>query len=72
MVAASELFASTGFRATHANVPLDSVEMDEPGANPQKCVRVANRISIVPTMPNVVRIELADAVKVSNPREPFA
>ena len=71
MVAASEPFASTGFRATHANVLPGSVVTDARVANPQKCVRVANRISIVLTMPNVVPIEPADAVKVLNPREPF-
>ena len=72
MVAASEPFASTGFRATHANALPGSVETDARVVNPQKCVRVANRISIVPTMPNVVPIEPADAAKGSNPREPFA
>ena len=72
MAAALEPFALTGFQATPANAPLGSVEMDEPGANPRRSVRVANRTSIVPTMPNVVPIELADAAKVLNPREPFA
>jgi len=70
MVVASVPPVSTAFPGTHANVHPVSVETDVSVVNRLKYVRVANPISTVPTMPNVVQIEPVDAEKASSPTEP--
>ena len=72
MVVASAPPASIAFPGTHANAHPGSRVMDASVVNRPKYERVANPISTVPTMPNVVQIEPVDAEKVSSPTEPYA
>mgnify|MGYP001317340046 FL=1 len=72
MAVAQVLLVSIGFPGTHANAHPGSRVMDVSVVNRLKYERVANPISTVPTMPNVVQIEPVDAEKASSPTEPFA
>jgi hypothetical protein len=70
MAVAQGPLVSIGYPGTHANVLPDSKVMVGLDANRPKFERVVNRISIVPTTPNVVQIELVDVAKVLSPTEP--
>ena len=70
MAVASEPPVLTGFPGTPANVHPGSGATGGSDVNLPKYVRVANPISIVLTMPNVVQIEPVGAEKASSPTEP--